>query len=943
MLTSNFQGEGHQWKWLDGRLYDNSLPIHSRISIHPLAKLACRAKTKCSATDLEDISSAMIYDQGTCSALLTREGFFDFLTFKTQCNSTHKVGLVCQHEERRNYVLGNNMSDVKISIINGFYSIRVSTSCDVGWFMVDNMCINIYPCSDCINTSVAQRNCIKHGGNLANRIFNSTKASQTDELIRDIKLTLFWGMFHSEEDLHVDFSHKYMRTVDEQMNVAVNVTGLCAHHNLTDLCKDENIIMVITNRYICTYLACNVDDAEKIWSLILPPTFQKASHLEYTLCEKPKLQAEVFTKCSNSYISCKDGTCVHDSLVCDGQPHCLHGEDEADCQHICSDDSVDCMSACHFRNLCSCSSGYFQCLSGGCVPLQKLCDRIVHCLDESDEPPTCVYLTPEQLGQPTLVLEINHYINYVITQNRWIQDECLPNKKERYVNQVAYVMHSNHPVCMPVSHPHDIKIYCDVFSLTSYKHFSLDRLCIYDHDCDDSYENHCFNSFHLLKCENMYCVGRFKCPSSYCISFDHLCNKVCDCPYCEDESICRKLLCPGMVLIELMGTGLKCTSQLETLKLDMNRRQVIFNRGMNITDDFPVLIHLEHVMNITDHILVPELVVYCHISQSDFDEATVRIFQHMVSVSRLELPNNNIQILDDAMFLSMSQLVILDLSYNSIQYFPRILLCSLIRLQFLSLNHNLLSSFQVDAPRYSSNLAVLLLEHNNIDPWRGVVEFSISSLYRLSSDLPRLCCVFKMAAFCSPPFPLLASCSNMISTQVQIVLAWIIGLLTSFLNLFCLLLLIHKRKGSEIIMIFSINLGSTELVTSACLLSYSVINVIFQDIFGIVADQWRQSWECLGLESLFSVSSRASLAFAVSLSVHFAIYIPSMTPREFSQKTTLWQIIMTWILVLVMCIPIQILEHLRNMDPYNYFCLPYATSLLLLRNIIIMFLYCEVH
>ena len=70
-------------------------------------------------------------------------------------------------------------------------------------------------------------------------------------------------------------------------------------------------------------------------------------------------------------------------------------------------------------------------------------------------------------------------------------------------------------------------------------------------------------------------------------------------------------------------------------------------------------------------------------------------------------------------------------------------------------------------------------------------------------------------------------------------------------------------------MVFTVNLSLAELVTSACLLSYSVINVIFQDIFGVIADQWRQSWQCLGLECLFSVSSQASLAFAVYLSVHF--------------------------------------------------------------------------
>ena len=148
-------------------------------------------------------------------------------------------------------------------------------------------------------------------------------------------------------------------------------------------------------------------------------------------------------------------------------------------------------------------------------------------------------------------------------------------------------------------------------------YFSLDRLCIFYHDCDDKHKSHCLNGFHLLKCEHIYCVRRLKCPSSYCISFDHICNKVCDCPRCEDESICSKLLCPGMVLTEQVGSGLKCSHEVAALKNSMNMRQVIQRKGLSITDDFPVFIHLEEVVNLTDYINASEVVVYCIIMHSE--------------------------------------------------------------------------------------------------------------------------------------------------------------------------------------------------------------------------------------------------------------------------------------------------------------------------------------
>ena len=138
--------------------------------------------------------------------------------------------------------------------------------------------------------------------------------------------------------------------------------------------------------------------------------FKRQQAKTFTLCEKLTDHSKLLNNCSEFYMNCSDGTCVHDSLVCDGYQHCPHGEDEADCQHICSDHTNNCMFHCHLKDLCSCSSEYFQCLSGGCVPLPKLCDKIPHCPDASDEPPTCVYHRPEQLGSPFILLDINKYL-----------------------------------------------------------------------------------------------------------------------------------------------------------------------------------------------------------------------------------------------------------------------------------------------------------------------------------------------------------------------------------------------------------------------------------------------------------------------------------------------------------------------------------------------------
>ena len=678
--------------------------------------------------------------------------------------------------------------------------------------------------------------------------------------------------------------------------------------------------------------------------LFTSPFFEIRECADMSLCEKSVAHAAVLTNCSEYYMSCHEGTCIHDSLVCDGHSHCPHGEDEAECQHICSDHSGNCMSHCHHRDLCFCALEYFQCLSGGCVPLQKLCDQTDHCIDASDEPPTCVYLRPEQLSHHSLSLDINSYINTLIQQNMIAQHRCFQSTNNRpllHVQNVEYKMHSKQQTCSPSSPPSDVRFMCGIFSIYRTNedrdqvllfpdYFSLDNLCVYGHDCDDDYHYHCFNGFHLLKCEHMYCVQSFKCPSSYCISFDHICNKVCDCPSCEDESMCRKLLCPGMVLIKQMGSGFRCSMNVATLKHSMHLRQVIHGYTINITDDFPVFIHLDNVANLKHYILTPELVAYCEILYSNLSITDLNVFHHLVSLRRLLLPHNNMEMVYDSMFASMAELTVLDLSHNLIKHISQITLCFLHNLQYISLHHNLIAELPAHLFLNNRAIQVLLLDSNKLTPLTAIIDVSLPSLYRLSSDIPRLCCAFKTVKLCSPPFPLFVSCSNFITSKALIVLGWLIGLSTPILSISCISLLIYKlfspaTRVPRVIMLYSTSLSLAEFVTSLCLLSYSVINVVYDAEFGIIADQWRQSLKCLSLESLFSVSSRSCLAFAVCLSVHFAVYIPSLIPKESRLSATFFKTIIIWIIITSICITLQVLEHMRNIDPFNYFCFPFTT------------------
>ena len=354
-----------------------------------------------------------------------------------------------------------------------------------------------------------------------------------------------------------------------------------------------------------------------------------------------------------------------------------------------------------------------------------------HCIDGSDEPETCVYLRPEQLGRPSVSLAVNNYINNLIQNNTAPQHKC--SYSTVTLNKVNYEISAKEPTCEPPSGSSDIRFYCNWVNRVDrvvIPSFSLDRMCIYDHGCDN-YTNHCFNGHHLRKCKHIYCVRRFKCPSSYCISFDYICNKVCDCPHCEDESICNKLLCPGMVLIPQMESGLRCSTNVAALKHNINMRQVIHTKGLNFTDDFPVFIHLEDVDSVSSFIFAPEIVVYCEVQHSEVSITDVKQFHRMVSVRRLLLPNNSIQILYDSMFASMLQLTVLDLSHNFITSLSQITLCPLQNLEYISLHHNQITNLQISIFTFNPYLQVILLESNDISPQFVSIDGSLPSLYRL--------------------------------------------------------------------------------------------------------------------------------------------------------------------------------------------------------------------
>ena len=961
-----FQNAFSQGEWLDGRPWK---PYDFPLAYNLLPISHCLDDTWCINETTHHI------EEGKCSALKVQHGFHDYTISKVNCKDISTAVLFCENNVQASVPYENDLSDIKIYLTDKNYHILYhSQSCPMGWFVLGNYCINVFVCNNCVNETVADKVCRRMDGKLASDIFIPYASMDHNQqlLVNETNEWLtFWNLFSAKRSYIIkavnedQFPIYFSVNMSNLCKIAMDMTDCKKHTHLT--VRQYNIFKhhLVTEMSQKLYMQNNREQLAyssfrdvtrsieymhnglplHIWFhnfekpvFMRPLAGPRIDVPSYVLCEKAIVKKEVSSSsCSRLYLTCDDGTCVHDALVCDGQKHCPNGEDEQNCQHICNDPNVNCITECSIDKRCICSDNYFQCFSGGCIPLQKLCDNTEHCTDGSDEPNTCVYIRAEQLQFGCVSLnEISSYVNELMLEMNKQKRKCFSDEQETAVNS-TYKMHPTPSRCKAEQLPSTILFPCaDVdVQVASDNFININNMCIKDTTCNPM--AYCSNGFHLIDCQDVFCSGKFKCPRSYCIPLSDVCNIKCDCPHCEEESFCERLLCPGIVLIPYKDASLSCTSQVEHVKYSLNKRQVIHGPALQLSDDFPVYVRLDSIdsKNSLQYIREkPEIIVYLRMNNIDILWRNINEgFERMVSMETLDLSHNDINSIDVRIFMSMIKLKLLDLSYNLIRSIQKAFLCPFKNLKYLFINNNLIASIHKDIFIENYQLKQIMMENNKLYSRNVEITPSDIILDLMSSDLPRFCCLFRFVENCSPTFPAFMSCKNMIASKLQMAIAWCVGITTCFLNMLCFCALVKvilrilksSRKAVEA-MLISLNLCLAELLSSFCLFSYSIFNVIYAGHFGLVIDQWRYSVQCLLLESFFAVSSQCSLAFGVYMTLHFAIYIPSMIKHDARLKRTLLITMMIWFVVTLACILGQIAQRAGQMDEYNYFCLPFVTS-----------------
>ena len=226
------------------------------------------------------------------------------------------------------------------------------------------------------------------------------------------------------------------------------------------------------------------------------------------LCSNQPINSQ-WSKQTGNILECASYEFILSAERCDGTNDCHDGSDESQCQSPCTSltgNSYTSCSNCKLSNQCRCSESYFQCLSGGCIPLKLFCDGNHDCTDRSDE----------------MQCELSIY-KKASTKNNI-------NDKSFIVKGITANL-GRFVGCNDQKNVYPMKFHC-VFGFDTIGNVEF-----------------CPNGDHLADCKYSECPGRYKCLEAYCIDHNRVCDTSPDCPYGDDEVInwCKSSIrCEGM-------------------------------------------------------------------------------------------------------------------------------------------------------------------------------------------------------------------------------------------------------------------------------------------------------------------------------------------------------------------------------------------------------------
>ena len=227
----------------------------------------------------------------------------------------------------------------------------------------------------------------------------------------------------------------------------------------------------------------------------------------------------------------------------------------------------------------------------------------------------------------------------------------------------------------------------------------------------------CRNGMHLHGCKDMDCTWKFKCPNSYCIPYQYVCDGQWDCWNGEDEINCHRYSCKSMfncrhskicIHTRTICDGMEnCPlgdDELLCPQFNCIRGSECLNYGILCIDI------IDNNFNLFRFEL--ENFVFINISKSMLHVHIINIFK---STTILFLDNNNLKFLVSCDLNSQPvKIIVLSMCSNRIKYIHRNNFICIPHLKKLLLKRNRIAIIKKYLFRSLNGLVVLDLSHNNI-------------------------------------------------------------------------------------------------------------------------------------------------------------------------------------------------------------------------------------
>ena len=578
-------------------------------------------------------------------------------------------------------------------------------------------------------------------------------------------------------------------------------------------------------------------------------------------------------QCPYGFFECRDRTCLVESSRCDGKADCVDGDDEQDCSTICTHP--------HPETKCTLCSIADNCR---CYALYFQCSS-----------GGCISATAICDGAAS----------------------CADGSDEVMCRPLMYEM----PTCKT-----NFNTSCRVVQRNIH---TFRDTCVYSVKDTDARRLH--------NCHEWQCSSMYKCKAAYCVPMHHICDRMCDCPQCDDEELCMvenmadvNLSCPGMVKCKsgypcvhryhvqdgevhcmrtrddevyyprcpencsCHGTSLSCTSYSHTSANALHGFTALSVANHQLAS----LISLEDIW--TNCLGKCQTLTYLDCSNIIGWELSFISFlaNHMSTMQVLIVSHNAITVLSFSSMIKFRHLTqlylqhcsiykveagvfivtflhILDLSYNKLSSIDGESFGQLHQLKHIFLRNNHISVLDLQVFQESSELLSMDLQNNQLHSvWLDPSRWiSTSKLQVLRSNEQILCCIISTTHSCYPHSSVFQSCSALLIRPYNKYILGTIGATTLVLNVGVFGYVVFWKSRQRHARKKQIISSSVYAITDAMFGVHLIALTAADIIYGSDFGQYREVWKRSTICALIESCLSFFLVVTPLLIVHMSVIL----------------------------------------------------------------------